>query len=60
MPPPGGFAAVGGLDGVKQQLRETVLLPLTYPGLYEQLGIKAPRWVCGWVLEKRMKAEERD
>jgi SpoVK/Ycf46/Vps4 family AAA+-type ATPase len=42
-PPPGGFAAVGGLTGVKRCLREAVLLPLAYPQLYGALGITPPR-----------------
>jgi hypothetical protein len=38
-----GFKGVGGLDGAKRQLREMVLMPLTYPDLYQSLGIHPPR-----------------
>jgi SpoVK/Ycf46/Vps4 family AAA+-type ATPase len=34
-----GFKGVGGLDDAKRQLREMVLMPLTYPDLYKSLGI---------------------
>lgn len=39
----GGFAAIGGLGDVKRQLREMVLMPLMYPEVMKQLGIKPPR-----------------
>jgi len=38
-----GFKGVGGLDDAKRQLREMVLMPLTYPDLYKHLGIQPPR-----------------
>ena len=43
------FSCVAGLEGVVAQLREMVLLPLMYPGLFERMGITPPRWVGGWV-----------
>lgn len=42
-PSAAGFKGVGGLDDAKRQLREMVLMPLTYPGLYRNLGIHPPR-----------------
>lgn len=38
-----GFKGVGGLDDAKRQLREMVLMPLTYPDLYKSLGTHPPR-----------------
>lgn len=38
-----GFKGVGGLVDAKRQLREMVLMPLTYPDLYSSLGIHPPR-----------------
>jgi hypothetical protein len=38
-----GFKGVGGLEDAKRQLREMVLMPLTYPDLYRSLGIHPPR-----------------
>uniref|UniRef100_A0A0A9YEX9 26S protease regulatory subunit 6B n=1 Tax=Lygus hesperus TaxID=30085 RepID=A0A0A9YEX9_LYGHE len=39
------YADVGGLDMQKQEIREAVELPLTHPGLYQQIGIDPPRGV---------------
>jgi 26S proteasome regulatory subunit T3 len=39
------YADIGGLDIQKQEIREAVELPLTHGGLYEQIGIDAPRGV---------------
>jgi len=36
---------VGGLDDVKQNLREAVEWPLTKPEIFKRLGIKAPRGI---------------
>ncbi len=34
---------IGGLENVKQELRETVEWPLKYPDVFKRLGIKPPR-----------------
>ncbi|ODV91382.1 hypothetical protein CANCADRAFT_3090 [Tortispora caseinolytica NRRL Y-17796] len=39
------FADIGGLDMQKQEIRETVELPLTHADLYKQIGIDPPRGV---------------
>lgn len=39
------FSDIGGLDVQKQEMREAVELPLTYPELYSQIGIDPPRGV---------------
>ena len=39
------FADIGGCDTQKQELREAVELPLTYPELYSQIGIDPPKGV---------------
>ena len=39
------YQDVGGLDQQKQEVREAVELPLTYPELYQQIGIDPPRGV---------------
>ena len=39
------FADIGGLDTQKQEMREAVELPLTYPELYTQIGIDPPKGV---------------
>lgn len=39
------YSDIGGLDIQKQEIREAVELPLTHPGLYEQIGIDPPRGV---------------
>lgn len=36
------FASIGGLDGHIRSLKESVFLPLTYPEVFEKLGVKAP------------------
>eukprot|EP00927_Polykrikos_kofoidii_P070229 TRINITY_DN6625_c0_g6_i1.p1 TRINITY_DN6625_c0_g6~~TRINITY_DN6625_c0_g6_i1.p1 ORF type:complete len:812 (+),score=140.23 TRINITY_DN6625_c0_g6_i1:100-2535(+) len=40
-----GFARIGGLRGVVEELREAVQMPLERPDLYRQLGIGPPRGV---------------
>ena len=40
-----GFEDVGGLDAQIKLLRELVQLPLTFPHVYRNLGINAPRGV---------------
>ena len=39
------FSDIGGLDSQKQEMREAVELPLTYPELYSQIGIDPPKGV---------------
>ncbi|KAK6090689.1 hypothetical protein P3W45_000412 [Vairimorpha bombi] len=39
------YADVGGLDVQKQEIRETVELPLLHHDLYKQIGIEPPRGV---------------
>jgi transitional endoplasmic reticulum ATPase len=36
---------IGGLDDVKQQLREAVEWPLKYPHIFEQMGIRPPKGI---------------
>ncbi len=36
---------IGGIDGVKQELREAVEWPLKYPKSFENLGIRPPRGI---------------
>ena len=36
---------IGGLEDVKQKIREAVEWPLKYPHVYERLGIRAPRGI---------------
>ena len=38
-----GWNEVGGLEKVKQELKEAVEWPLKYPGSFKRLGIKPPR-----------------
>jgi len=38
-----GWEDVGGLDNVKQELKEAVEWPMKYPDAFTRLGIKAPR-----------------
>lgn len=39
------FSDIGGYDSQKQEMREAVELPLTYPELYTQIGIDPPKGV---------------
>ena len=36
---------IGGLDGVKQQLREAVEWPMRHPEVFEKMGVEAPRGI---------------
>ncbi|MBS7617781.1 CDC48 family AAA ATPase [Candidatus Bathyarchaeota archaeon] len=58
---------IGGLDDVKQQLRESVEWPLKNPKLFENMGIKPPRGVllygppgCGKTLLAKAVATESE
>ncbi|MCS7108333.1 MAG: CDC48 family AAA ATPase [Sulfolobales archaeon] len=59
------WSDIGGLDDVKQQLREAVEWPLRYPIMFEKMGIKPPRGVllygppgCGKTLLAKAVATE--
>ena len=39
------WSDVGGLEDVKQQLREAVEWPLKYPEIFEQMGIQPPKGI---------------
>lgn len=43
--PGANWEDVGGLDGVKQHLRETIEWPLKYTELFDQAGAQAPRGI---------------
>jgi len=43
--PNAGWADIGGLDEIKQHLRETIEWPLKYAALFDQAGAQAPRGV---------------
>jgi transitional endoplasmic reticulum ATPase len=56
---------IGGLDEVKQQLREAVEWPLKYPHIFEQMGIRPPKGIllygppgCGKTLLAKAAATE--
>ncbi|MEM1526106.1 MAG: CDC48 family AAA ATPase [Ignisphaera sp.] len=56
---------IGGLDEVKQQLREAVEWPLKYPSIFEQMGIRSPKGIllygppgCGKTLLAKAAATE--
>ncbi len=36
---------IGGLESVKQELKEAVEWPLKYPGVFKNLGVRAPRGI---------------
>jgi len=38
-----GWEDVGGLDGVKQELKEAVEWPMQYPDAFKRIGIRPPR-----------------
>jgi len=42
------FSAIGGLDGHIRSLKESVFLPLTYPEIFEKLGVGVRVHVCVW------------
>ncbi|MET1101858.1 MAG: CDC48 family AAA ATPase, partial [Pyrodictiaceae archaeon] len=39
------WSDVGGLEDVKQQLREAVEWPLKYPGVFERMGVSPPKGI---------------
>ena len=43
--PTDDYQDIGGLDKQIQELQEAVVLPLTHPELFQQLGIKAPKGI---------------
>jgi len=56
---------IGGLDLVKQQLREAVEWPIKYPQIFEQMGIRPPKGIllygppgCGKTLLAKAAATE--
>ena len=56
---------IGGLDGVKQQLREAVEWPMRHPEVFEKMGVEAPRGIllfgppgCGKTLLAKAVATE--
>jgi transitional endoplasmic reticulum ATPase len=56
---------IGGLDLVKQQLREAVEWPIKYPHIFEQMGIRPPKGIllygppgCGKTLLAKATATE--
>ncbi|MCS7112106.1 MAG: CDC48 family AAA ATPase [Ignisphaera sp.] len=56
---------IGGLEGIKQQLREAVEWPLRHPGMFEQMGIRPPKGIllygppgCGKTLLAKAAATE--
>ena len=36
---------IGGLEGIKQDLKEAVEWPLKYPGIFKGLGVRAPKGI---------------
>ncbi|MEM1819577.1 MAG: AAA family ATPase, partial [Sulfolobales archaeon] len=59
------WSDIGGLEDVKQQLREAVEWPLKYPTMFEKMGIKPPRGIllygppgCGKTLLAKAVATE--
>jgi transitional endoplasmic reticulum ATPase len=42
------WSDIGGLEGIKQTLQESVEGALLYPELYQQTGAKAPRGILLW------------
>ena len=61
------WSDIGGLEDVKQELREAVELPLKHPEAFKRLGIKPPRGIllygppgCGKTLLARAVATESE
>jgi len=59
------WSDIGGLDDVKQQLREAVEWPLKYPDIFEKMGIRPPKGIllygppgCGKTLLAKAVATE--
>ncbi|MFO8013182.1 MAG: CDC48 family AAA ATPase [Phycisphaerae bacterium] len=62
-----GWADVGGLEQVKQELRESIEWPLRFPDLYERVSLAPPRGVllsgppgCGKTLLAKAAASETE
>jgi len=49
------YDQVGGLDSQIQEIKETVELPLTNPGLFEDIGIEPPGASCSMVFRERVR-----
>lgn len=62
-----GWADVGGLEDIKQELQESVEWPIKHPGAFTKMGIKPPRGVlvfgptgCGKTLIGKAVAHESE
>jgi transitional endoplasmic reticulum ATPase len=62
-----GWADVGGLEDIKQELQESVEWPIKHPGAFTKMGIKPPRGVlifgptgCGKTLLGKAVAHESE
>jgi transitional endoplasmic reticulum ATPase len=42
------FRNVGGYESVKQEIRDAIVLPMSHPGLYRRLNIRAPKGILLW------------
>ena len=65
--PTDDYTDIGGLDKQIQELQEAVVLPITRPELFTQLGIKAPKGILlygppgtGKTLLARARAKQTD
>lgn len=43
--PPDGFEAIGGLDEIIQQLKQTIEWPFLYPEIYSELGVSPAKGI---------------